>query len=141
MEDGRQYAMSAVTIQETPTVDSWYFDPWEGEREQKLSEIITSVRDVDDDVSDLLAGFLAETGVAGQVAMLTVNEDTRLPPGYRVQAAIERGSTPADAVDELMERFDAAAPMSSEAVREADDPRHREVTRSALEQLAARESR
>lgn len=139
MEDGRQYAMSAVTIQETPTVDSWYFDPWEGEREQTLREIISSVCDVEDDVSDLLAGFLVETGIAMQSAELTVNEDTRLPPGYRIQAAIERGSTPTDAVDNLTERFDAAAPMSSEAVREADEKKTWKNQRSAAQQLAAPE--
>lgn len=141
MEDGRQYVMSAVTIRETLTVDSWYFDPWAGEREQKLSEIISSVCDVDDDVSELLAGFLAETGVAMQSAVLTVNEDTRLPPGYRVQAAVERGCAPGDAVDELTERFDATTPMSSEASREADDPRTGQIYRSAMQQVAVRESR
>jgi len=123
MEEGRQYVMSAVTIRETPTVDSWYFDPWVGEREQILSEIISSVCDVDDDVSELLADFLVETNIAMPSAELTVDEDTRLPPGYRLQAAIERGSTPTDAVEDLTERFDVAEPMSSEAVREADDPR------------------
>jgi hypothetical protein len=141
IEDGRQYVMSAVTIRETPTVDSWYFDPWAGEREQKLSEIISSVCDVDDDISKLLAGFLAETGIAMQSAELTVDEDTRLPPGYRVQAAVERGCAPGDAVDELTERFDATTPMSSSASREADDPRTRQIFRSAIQQVAVRESR
>lgn len=116
------------------TFDAWSIDPWE--QQQNIGHLIEKVCHSRVEVSTSVNELLMEADVVSPSPTVTITiQETQFPMGYRVQALVEAGCSPSQAVDYLAERFENESRGSWESARDADDSMVRENVRAARDAL------
>ncbi|MFC6720317.1 hypothetical protein ACFQHN_22580 [Natrialbaceae archaeon GCM10025896] len=127
-------AWNAFKYHDDVIFESWSIEPWDNRQTvgHFIDEVCQSTPDVSRSVNDLLM----EAGVVSPSPTVTISlQDRRFPIGYRVQALVEAGCSPGEAVDYLIERFEDNIRASWESIREADESTTRENVRAARDAL------
>lgn len=116
------------------TFDAWSIEPWD--QRQSVGHLVNEVCYVGRTVSTSVNEVLMEADVVSPSPTVTITiQDTQLPMGYRVQALVEAGCTPSEAVDYLAERFENESRASWDSIREVDESTVRENVRAARNAL------
>lgn len=118
------------------TFDGWSIEPWD--QRQTVGHLVGDVCHVGRKVSNSVNEVLMEAGVVSPSPIVTLTiQDKQLPMGYRVQALVEAGCSPSEAVDYLIERFQDESRASWNSSLKADDSTVRENVRSAQDALSS----
>lgn len=116
------------------TFDAWSIEPWDQRHSAK--HLIDEVCRFRAEVSTSVNEMLMEADVVSPSPTVTITiQDTQFPTGYRVEALVEAGCSPSEAVDYLAEGFENESRASWDSIREADESAVRENVRAARDAL------